>query len=189
MLEPDGKQHWHSRLLGKTDRRKVNAVYLSSRHAPLLPTSRQPEPNKGTASGLVVVREPYLGRVAAGRCLSVGLQVRGGGTPRRLHSSPHVHTAAADGRCRLGWTGGGSSRAGWLLCQQQMSVGPHHLQKQQTWEQGRRSDERADGKQQSKANAYSPRTRTQAKTFGQTDLAQLKMGWIQTTPNWSYKPV
>lgn len=187
MLELDGKQHWHSRLLGKTDRRKVIAVYLSSRYAPLLPTSRQPEPNKGTASGLVVVREPSLGRVAAGRCLSVGLQVRGGGTPRRLH------TAAADGRCRLGWTGGGSSVPCRLVAMSTTNVGRPTPLAKATNPGARKAFGRTSGRKTAKqSKRLQPKDQDPSKnlwTDRQTDLAQLKMGWIQTTPNWSYKPV
>lgn len=141
------KQHWHSRLLGRTDRRKGNcSSSILSIHAPLLPTSRQPEPNKGTASGLVVVREPYLCRVA----LSVGLQVRGGGTGRS--GSPSLvctRTRTYTRRLGLGlWELPCRSGLVAMSTRQSRSANnTHHLRKA-TWEQGV-SDEQAGRKQQS----------------------------------------
>lgn len=140
-LESEVGMGWEAALAlaiaGQDGPQEGNCSILSS-HAPLLPTSRQPEPNKGSASGLVVVREPYLCRVAAGRCLlsgAVGLS----GSPSRLHSNPHVH--------RRGLV--------WLLCQQSRSA-THHLQKQPGTEPwfGRTSGRKQQST--SKAKAYSP---------------------------------
>ena len=184
------KQHWHSRLLGRTDRRKVgnSCSSILSSHAPLLPTSRQPEPNKGTASGLVVVREPYLCRVArrqsgwVGRSGAVGLEfpsLSSALEPARTHT-------AADGRCRLGLACYACLPWWELPCRSGARVGcyvndtacqvfgksvgrPHtnnlELQAKATWEQGVSDcDEQAGQKQQSNhkqqsKKAYSPKKR------------------------------